>query len=80
MLRDSPDPRLDDAANLMLSGALCVPDDRDRMQQEDVDAGESHADGGDPIARAIPNTGAITRANAGTITGANTDDLCRHIE
>ena len=67
MLSDFPDPRLDDAANLVRSGALCVPGDRDRMQQDNVDAGESDADR-DDLSVAISST------------GANTDDLCRHLE
>ena len=70
-------PRLDDAATLVRCGALCLPGDRDRMQQENLDAGESHADGND-LTIAISNTGAITRTNARA--GANTDDLCRHLE
>ena len=49
------------------------------MRQESVDAGKSLA-GGDDLTVAITNTGAIARTSAGPITGANTDDLCRHLE
>jgi hypothetical protein len=49
------------------------------MRQESVDAGESHADGDDRTV-AVSNTGAIASTNAGTITGACADDLCRHVE
>jgi hypothetical protein len=76
-LSDFPESRLDDAANLVLSGALCVPGDRDRVQQESVDAGESHAGGHDvTVAISSSGTGASARTYAGTIT----DDLGRHFE